>query len=142
MHHHPYSRAVEERTHVNRAVDDAHAWLVDHAQGIEDEQGIVIPVDFYQLKRMRQVVAKYGDYRARAFGDGSPESTDAWSAYFEPTDIERRMMRQYQKLMALYANRDVEESDANSFGSWAMIVAVLVPWVLFAIGYVIWRWQH
>lgn len=120
------NRAIE-RTYVNRAVDDAHAWLVDHAQDIEDEQGVPIPVDFYQLNRMRQVKARYGDPRIY---NG------------EPTDIERRMMRQYQKLMALYANREVEEQEVSGFGSWALIVAIVAPWVLFAIGYGLWRWLN
>lgn len=127
MHYHPYSRAVQERTYVNRAVDDAHAWLVDNAQGIEDETGVPIPVDFYTLNRMRQVRARYGDPRIY---NG------------EPTDVERRMMQQYQKLMYLYANRDTEPEPSSNFGSWALIVAILAPWVLFAIVYGLWRWLN
>jgi hypothetical protein len=126
--HPTYNRAVEERTYHNRAVDDAHAWLVDHAQGsIVDPQGVPIPVDFYLLNRMRTLKARYGDPR---INNG------------KPSDFERLQMAEYDTLMNLYANRPSEVDDAPNVGGLYLAVCIIAVAVLFVIGYGLWRWLN
>ena len=125
--HQTYNRAIEEYTSYNRAVEDAHCWLVDHAQWIYDEIGVTIPIDFYTLRHMRSLKARYGDYRRNNI-DSAP-----------PSELDRQMMSEYDALMRLYANRNTEDEYADHFGSWAMIVAILAPWLIFAVVYIIWK---
>lgn len=126
---------IRQHTDYESEVGKMHAWLVDHcANGdIKDKDGYPIaPVTFYTLNRMRQCYDKFDDGRI----DDVTGKRTIWPMS-PPSGYEKRQLDIYTELRLMYANRN-DEPAPRVGPSFFLIVAILVPAVMFGIVYLAW----